>query len=56
MIGIETHAAARIAIAREIAEERRRQFARHRAQPRPRTPAHAAFRSGRSRIRSASRA
>jgi hypothetical protein len=56
MIGIETDVAARIAIAREVAEERRRQFGRHRAQPRPRTPVHAAVRAGRPRIRSASRA
>jgi hypothetical protein len=56
MIGIETAATARIAVAREIAESRRAQFARYRAHQKPRTSAPAARRSGRARIRSASRA
>jgi hypothetical protein len=57
MIGIETEAATRIAIARETAETRRAQFARHRAQPRPAAPSStAAARAHRHRIRSASRA
>ena len=57
MIGIESVAHARLAIAREIAAERRAQFLRHRAQPKPAAApkAQAAFRSSRRRIRSASR-
>lgn len=56
MIGIETDAKARIAIAREIAESRRAQFARQRVEREPAMPKRWLKPAMRPRIRSASRA
>jgi hypothetical protein len=57
MIGIESTAGERIAMAREIAEGRRRQFQRHRSQAKPTAyEAPRATRATRPRVRSASRA
>ena len=56
MIGIESDSTARLAIAREIAESRRTQFARHRIERKPSLPAFSTRSALRLRIRSASRA
>jgi hypothetical protein len=56
MIGIESDAQARIAIAREIAESRRAQFARHRIARAPAMAKRSPKPALRLRIRSASRA
>jgi hypothetical protein len=56
MIGIETDAKARIAIAHEIAESRRAQFARHRIERAPGMRIRVPKPAIRPRIRSASRA
>ena len=56
MIGIETDAQARIAVAREVAESRRAQFARHRAERQPVIPKRFTKPAMRFRIRSATRA
>jgi hypothetical protein len=57
MIGIESTAAERIAMAREIAEGRRRQFQRHRSEAKPTAYERPrAIRAIRPRVRSASRA
>jgi hypothetical protein len=56
MIGIETDAKARIAIAREIAESRGAQFARQRIERGPAVPKRSPKPAMRPRVRSASRA
>jgi hypothetical protein len=56
MIGIESDSRARLAIAREIAESRRKQFARHRIERKPSLAAISTRSALRLRIRSASRA
>jgi hypothetical protein len=56
MIGIESDSKARLAIAREIAESRRTQFARHRIERDPSMPKPSTRPALRLRIRSASRA